>query len=45
MRLAITAVAGTPRSEWRRVLANGSVTVFDVRPGAIDLVRVPAHVG
>jgi broad specificity phosphatase PhoE len=45
VRLAITAVAGTPRSEWRRVLANGSVTVFDVRPGAIDLVRVPTHVG
>ena len=44
MRLAITAVAGTPRSEAPR-LANGSVTVFDVRPGAIDLVRVPAHVG
>src|SRR3954471_21109636 len=35
VRLAITAVTDGPRSEWRRVLANGSVTVFDVRPGAI----------
>jgi broad specificity phosphatase PhoE len=45
VRLAITAVSDGPRSEWRRVLANGSVTVFDVSPSAIELVRVPAHVG
>jgi broad specificity phosphatase PhoE len=45
VRLAITAVTDGPRSEWRRALANGSITVFDVRPGAIELVQVPANVG
>jgi broad specificity phosphatase PhoE len=35
VRLALAMVSGTPRSEWRRSLPNGSITVFEVQDGRV----------
>jgi broad specificity phosphatase PhoE len=47
LRLLVADVTGAPRSQWRRELPNGSVTVFEVDPFAafgtgVKLVSVPA---
>lgn len=45
VRLAITEATRAPRSEWRRSLPNGSVTVLDVLADRVILQRVPQPAG
>jgi broad specificity phosphatase PhoE len=44
VRLAIAALTDAPRSEWRRNLPNGSVTVFDATPDSVTVVSIPEKV-
>jgi broad specificity phosphatase PhoE len=44
VRLLITATTGSPRSQWRRALPNGAVTVFESTGSDTVAVDVPSQV-
>ena len=44
VRLAIAAITDSPRSQWRRQLPTGSVSVFAVDGDRLSLLRTPAMV-
>jgi len=44
VRLTICHAVGGPRPQWRRVLPNGGLTVFDATPKGVTAVEVPGEV-
>ncbi len=41
VRLVITVGGNRPRNEWRYALPNGSVTVLDLMPDRLEILRIP----